>query len=1104
MGELGRFIKSNNILMRMTSLILSVAVLVSALVYFDSESMQSVSAEGDLTRPYMEYIVQRLIDGIQDEFNVLEIVPYKGQGEFRYYASDDEVKDGLETNQTLLASLYAQTGKNTTTQANQWYDMHSPFSNFGYQIMYNTDTSKYEVKAPETFTTNVVPQYDDLISEVINVNTVEANKLTEADIAKADMIIISTGTHDNNSINAYRAFTGDTSQVVYKKDGTPIADDGVISYNTFEKILASELPEEDDDVIPDEPVITTGRVYFKNSENYANVYAYYWSSENGRMIDWPGKKMTFVAGEEDIYYVEITSDVEKIIFNDGSSRQTVEQDFVGFEKIYVGGEWKDYPLVEDTTEESTEPESESSSEEETTTSDSTESSSTESSSTESGSEGSSEEITTEITTETTTEATTETTTEATTETTEPETSGPEVEEPEITEPDDEYAYITRDISWNMCEKLLDYVINGKDMLMPDGTTLTNVKTPVIIDNGRVSQLNKDSNMYKFMLIYRTCAADRWNVLKESLSTKDASGHRYKNTDGATTVAIDMDGTGFKADSLISWVDGSDNTIKTFFAGKEGAASLSAYNEDNPSSADYLSNDYWVYNGSPYLIPQNVTGDINTTDVNGSNVSFTDRIGSEKKATSVLRYLLGAKDSQTYSFTDKVRVLEIQPCNCYDYKSLDKIKELGRKLLRKDYNSWTDGGPDDYRRYISIDYVTPNALNSMTVDIASEYDLVIIGDNIGSGSDKNRLTQQDGKTIFNDRNLNGYIYLAFGDLQKVGTAALGLLPDEYIELNSSDANSYKSSLVKIEASKKHLWTSYIYNTFIGTGGTQYYILRDMYSYYRSQGKAGSTVNNEKFYLEHYLGNTRMPDNDITDITKEKLINFVKTGNPIVVEDCVYDADPTKIYPTSDMYDFAKNILGKTEGGKRVYTNVLRQDALGTSVAYLGTKAPRITFLTGDVKVITRTGVNTYSDSIQTLPLKPVEPTYAGGVGGVVTTFNDDNLYYKFNITGQVGKTYKIKLYIDMDNDGVYREINLDDVAEGESIDDNELYVADEITLSRRTVTYEIRSALSDKFIGMLPWKLEVIELDDAGNETVFKVQEKGYSAIKTDAEKVVNV
>ena len=87
MGELRRYIKSNNLIMRVVSLVLAVTVLASALVYFGDENMPTVSAAEGTTKPYMEYIVQRLIDGAQEEFNVLEIVPYIGQGEFRYYPS---------------------------------------------------------------------------------------------------------------------------------------------------------------------------------------------------------------------------------------------------------------------------------------------------------------------------------------------------------------------------------------------------------------------------------------------------------------------------------------------------------------------------------------------------------------------------------------------------------------------------------------------------------------------------------------------------------------------------------------------------------------------------------------------------------------------------------------------------------------------------------------------------------------------------------------------------------------------------------------------------------------------------------------------------------
>ena len=355
MGELRRFIKSNNIIMRLVSLVLTVAILASALVYFGNEKMDKVSAEEGKTKPYMQYIVQRLIDGMQDEFNVLEIVPYKGQGEFGYYASDDDIAIALEGDQAYLETLYKATGasKNndgTWSKQDEWVKVNGELSNFNYMVRYNSSTNKFEVKGTDTFTNYIVPEYGDLIAERINVNTVEANDITEADINNADLIIISTGTDDGNTIATYRKYSGDSEKLVYNIENgeyKEVADNGAITYNSFEKVHKSELPENPDEPeIPDTPVVTSGKVYFKNYDNWGEVYIYFWSKTNDKMTQWPGEKMTLVEGEKDVYVYEINSDVENIIFSNNKSSQTSTLAFPGFEKAYVGGEWVDYPIVE--------------------------------------------------------------------------------------------------------------------------------------------------------------------------------------------------------------------------------------------------------------------------------------------------------------------------------------------------------------------------------------------------------------------------------------------------------------------------------------------------------------------------------------------------------------------------------------------------------------------------------------------------------------------------------------------------------------------------------------------------------------------------------------
>ena len=646
----------------------------------------------------------------------------------------------------------------------------------------------------------------------------------------------------------------------------------------------------------------------------------------------------------------------------------------------------------------------------------------------------------------------------------------------------------------MCEKLLDYMIVGKDMELPDGTVLTNVKTPVIIDNGGIGNLNTDSNMYKMILIYRMCGTDKWQQLKERIVKTDASGKKIKSEAGATTIAVNVGGT-----LLTKWVSGSDNTIKAVLGGE-----ATDYREQTPFMDDHLTDDYWVYNGNASLIPNQYSKDSKGTVSSYPRITKTDgskeRIGESDSVIDVLRYLLGAKSSQIIKFSDTVRVLEIQPCNCFQYNTTAKKQELANKLLRTSASC------------ITVDCVTPNALNGMTVDIASEYDLVIIGDNIGSTSDANRLAQSNGKTIYNDRNLNGYIYLAFGDLMKISTYALGYLPDEYLEVPSGKAT------YSVSDANSRVWTKYL---FAELTKNKYYVVHDMKYYYVSSAnvkkRSSGKIDNASFYNDHYLGNTRIADNDITDITREKLEDYVKTGNPIVVAESVYTADRTKLYPTSDMYQFANETLGATDTtGRRTNTNVLKTETIGSAVAYLGTKAPRINFVQEDVTYIKRTGskttvvvdgvskqVDQYVEKTEKLPVKPVEPTYSNYTykksdgstkteTDVVDRFSNRTLRYKFNITGQAGKTYLVKLLVDKNNDGVFNDIN-----SGKADDNNEVYYSEKVKLNSRTKTYEINSALADNFVGMLAWRIDIIELDSNGKETVYRVSETGYSAIRNE-------
>lgn len=85
--------------------------------------------------------------------------------------------------------------------------------------------------------------------------------------------------------------------------------------------------------------LTTGNVYFKNTKNWNDVYAYYWSDENLKMTTWPGVKMTDVG--DNTYRVNVPG-ATKIIFNNGNDSQTEDLALAGDNKIYNNGNWSDY------------------------------------------------------------------------------------------------------------------------------------------------------------------------------------------------------------------------------------------------------------------------------------------------------------------------------------------------------------------------------------------------------------------------------------------------------------------------------------------------------------------------------------------------------------------------------------------------------------------------------------------------------------------------------------------------------------------------------------------------------------------------------------------
>lgn len=86
-------------------------------------------------------------------------------------------------------------------------------------------------------------------------------------------------------------------------------------------------------------------VYYKNTNNWSVVKAYYWSATDNSMVSWPGVAMTNVGNN--VYSIKIPAEAQYIIFNNGSS-QTEDILLCGANKIYINGSWSDYSVTEKT------------------------------------------------------------------------------------------------------------------------------------------------------------------------------------------------------------------------------------------------------------------------------------------------------------------------------------------------------------------------------------------------------------------------------------------------------------------------------------------------------------------------------------------------------------------------------------------------------------------------------------------------------------------------------------------------------------------------------------------------------------------------------------
>lgn len=961
--------------------VLALVMVVSAVIY----GLSGIEAKGEAAqtladKTYLSDIVDRITEGKQRYFTILEIVPYAGMGELKYFAGAAEVEEGiLSKSKSELQRFYNENGG--AGKQNEWIKINSYFSNFGYEMKYNSYQDKYEIRCSQIFSNNVlIEPYRSLLEGKIRVKTVEANDLTESDIEEADLIILTATVQDNSTVEAYNYYTGNVNA-----NGTAAS--------------------------------TTG-VYKKNGDSY----------------------------------VEFTT----------ANSTTITYD--------------SYEKIGDT-------------------------------------------------------------------------------------------YVSRDISWEMAKKLLDYMEKGRDLLGTGVYTQTPVIFSATLTEGGIS---KSSNMYKLSLIYRMLESTQYeDFINNHMSTVDSAGNKFLTSTGVETAAFcyetnveptttvpqtteeptttvsqettseDEEETSDTEETSSEEVTSDETTeeitttsplpltsmvfMNEFTSQDIIAANVLNPNEcidSNPNAAKRVTNDYWVHNNDARMIPSNLATIITASSYKG----LEERGLAGKTVADIVRYLLGCKDSYIPKYDyGKIKILEVEPCNSFNYDTFDKVKALANKM-QINTSGWTSS---NYTNYIEVTSVSTKTLNAMTTDLISTYDIILISDNVGmlttmQATDSNGNTYR--KPIYNDRHLDGYIYLAYGDITKLSSTLMGWMPWEYArytggfgndtsatdliyggaQILNTEGNAWMLRVTKyptqtrypsygwgntgyvsggagemdnqnrynqmytLSESTKRIWTDYQWDTLssifnsgdlLGTIDTA-----DYYLNFNGYGKNPYIDMNIVF--SDKIGNARFSDNDITAKTMRALKDYADSGKLMVFADSVYENDGSKIYPTSHLAELMNYV---TSAGSDV--NYLRESNLAGFITHINAMSPKLSFIT-----------------------VPTPVTYQNNSNGdqVIKMPDDYNriLQYAFTIDAYANTEYKVKLIIDKDGNGIYA-----DTGKMITDDTNEIYK----TLMVKTdanghADVSFKTALADNHNGLIAYKVEVAQMD-GDNETTLRSSYIGYTAVR---------
>lgn len=457
---------------------------------------------------------------------------------------------------------------------------------------------------------------------------------------------------------------------------------------------------------------------------------------------------------------------------------------------------------------------------------------------------------------------------------------------------------------------------------------------------------------------------------------------------------------------------------------------------------------------------------------------------------VIRHIMNYQNRRNAQAKENIRVLEIQP-------ALTTKAELDINQVKK----WAPNV-----RSVDTTIMTTAEFIGKIDTLNDKYDLIYIG------TSREHMNVVNGETVFNDSDMNGLIYYNIGDLRVVGGMMSGLLDTEYKDKNRDDW-TYQYNFVRyggnditkekmndllafldgsypvivsddfmkapVTVCKDADWGGYNVELRVGEYTTdQMRALgiadNDISSVRVKDGYKLTGYDDDNFVTEigswtaddNFTGDGGINGNDtISSLRVEKIGDAVQTIDEYRIDNCTY------------IYEFVQTALN------RQYTNFYVKGDIGndSELFQFYLNRPKASMVA--VSVNGSREVSTQNDAYYILP----------------DASGKYNYRYSFTIQNEgaasLDTKYKCNFYIDVNADGKFSvdEAVTDIVItqNGNRVGTNELYAGREYVLTRE---------IHDEYAGVLPWKVEIAQVNNANIYT----SKTGFTKLQGLEKQIINI